>query len=260
MTTAYILQGSDPQTGLTFPSNGDAPTSTLVAFQFIDPQLDGLPPWGPSAAGVTYIWKVKLVQQAGYYTTFFWGNNGAFDAGKAYYGCHPYPQTPPSDTEHSWEISTEGGDWQETDATGELTVLYGQWFTQALRLTDNGSTSTMKFYCDLPSVATSNIVTHTTTGHDANDTSPALTFGEAPWVPGGERLSGVLRGIKIFDKVLSEADMLSEAASDALVTADGLAHIWYKQINPDPDDMLCEAGTGRTPTWANANHAALWTP
>jgi len=87
-----------------------------------------------------------------------------------------------------------------------------------------------------------------------------LTVGDSPWYAfyQHERLSGVVRGFKFFNKVLSEADTLSEAASDILVTSAGLANIWWKKINPTPDDLLCEAGTGRNPVWAEATKAALW--
>ena len=72
---------------------------------------------------------------------------------------------------------------------------------------------------------------------EINPPSPALTFGDSPWYASfqHERLSGVLRGIKIFNKVLSESDMLAEAAADTLVTNEGQANIWYMNINPTPN-------------------------
>ena len=82
-------------TGLNFPSNGDSPSTAFVAFQFLNPQNQGLPIWGPNGAGVTYIWKYKPRQQLGYYVTLWWSENGNFlwDNGSSntYYGAHPYP-------------------------------------------------------------------------------------------------------------------------------------------------------------------------
>ena len=50
----------------------------------------------------------------GYYTTFFWGNDGAFDwndgAGATYYGAHPYPVPAPYGA-GQWEISVNRSDY-----------------------------------------------------------------------------------------------------------------------------------------------------
>ncbi len=264
------VQSAPPQlTGLDFPSNGDAPSSAFVAFQFAHPHLDGLPIWGPGGVGATYIWKVFPRQQTGYYVTFWWSNGGTFTwAGvpDTYYGCHPYPKTgSASGTAHNWEIATDnGGDEQITRAGVPLTVVKGRWYTQALRVTRNGNgTKTLVFYIDLPSVANSNVIEKMVSSSygQTNPPNPMLTVGDSPWYADyqHERLSGIVRGFKIFNRVLSEADTLSEAASDGLATAAGLANIWWKKINPTPTDLLCEAGTGRNPSWAQATKAALWT-
>ena len=249
-------------TGLDFPSNSDSPAGAFVAFRFLNPQSNGLPIWGPGSAGATYIWKILPRQQSGYYTTFFWGNNGAFTA--AYYGAHPYPDPPPDGSSHNWEISVNTLDVQDTRGGSPKVVANGVWHTQALRVIYNGdNTKTLIYYLALPSVADANVIEYIAPDHygESGDLppSPALTFGDAPWSQGNERLSGVLRGIKIFNRLLSEADMLSEAASDALVTPAGQANIWWKKINPTPDDLLCEAGTGRNPQWAQSTKASLWT-
>ncbi len=89
-----------------------------------------------------------------------------------------------------------------------------------------------------------------------------LTFGDSPWYAGlqHERFSGVLRGIKIFNKSLSESDVLAEAASDSLATGDGIANIWYMNINPTPSDISDKSGKGHHPAWADPNNkASLWT-
>jgi hypothetical protein len=249
-------------TGLNFPSNGDSPASAFVAFQFLNPQNDGLPIWGPNGAGATYMWKYRPRQQTGYYVTMWWSNNGSFTG--PYYGGHPYPRYP-AYTEHDWELAHETLDTITTLSGSSHLVVKDVWYTQALRVWKNPNNSkTLRFYIALPSLAASDIIEVVTqVGYgDTNPASPAITFGDSPWYPdfNHERLSGVLRGIKIFNKVLSEADTLAEAASDSLVTTEGQAHIWYKKINPKPDDLLCEAGTGRNPAWAQSTRATLWTP
>src|ERR1700704_4883417 len=83
----------------------------------------------------TYVFKVfprkKVVpanSPTGYYTTFFWGNDGAFawDSGSAntYYGAHPYPVPAPNGA-GQWEISVYANDY----VTGSE-VQWGRWYTQ----------------------------------------------------------------------------------------------------------------------------------
>jgi hypothetical protein len=264
------VQSTGLITGLDFPSNGDSPSNAFVAFQFANPQLNGLPIWGPGGVGATYMWKLRPRQQTGYYVTFWWSNGGSFlwDGGSpnSYYGAHPYPTSgSASGTSHNWEIATDyGGDYQVTRAGSPKAVVKGQWYTQALRVTRNSNgTKTLVFYINLPSTADADVIEVTVaSGYgETNPPSPMLTIGDSPWYAGfqHERLSGVVRGFKIFNRVLSESDMLLEAASDALVTSAGRANIWWKKINPTPTDLLCEAGTGRNPVWAETTRATLWT-
>jgi hypothetical protein len=258
------------KTGLNFPSNGDSPSNAFVAFQFRNPQDNGLPIWGPNGVGATYIWKYRPRQQAGYYVTFWWSNNGSFlwngGSPNSFYGAHPYPQGGGTGTTaHFWEIASGyGGDYVTTRAGSTKTVVKDQWYTQALRVTRNANgTKTLVFYTALPSVANSDVIQTTVPADygEINPPSPALTFGDSPWYASfqHERLSGVLRGIKIFNKVLSESDMLAEAAADALVTNEGQANIWYMNINPTPSDISDKSGAGHHPAWADPNNrASLW--
>lgn len=267
--TIQVQGASSSQTGLNFPSNGDSPSSAFVAFQFLNPHLDGLPIWGPSGRGLTFLWRIRYRQQTGYYVAWWWSNNGNFlwDGGSSnsYIGGHPYPVGGASGTSHNWEIATDvGGDYITTRAGTPKAVVKDVWFTQGLRVTRNSNGSkTVVYYTALPSVANADVIEHTNPSWygETNPPSPALTFGDSPWYADfqHERLSGVVRGIKIFNKVLSEADMLAEAASDNLVTSEGQANIWWKKINPTPDNLVCEAGTGRNPAWAQATRATLWT-
>ncbi len=230
-----------------------------------------MPIWGPANAGATYVWKVRPRQQTGYYTTFFWSDSNSFlwksGSPDTYYGAHPYPQTASAQgTTHWWEIASDfGGDYVNTRAGSRKTVVKDVWYTQALRVTYNANgTKTLVFYTALPSVQPGDVVEAIVPANfgNVNPPSPAITFGDAPWYPGfqHERLSGVLRGIKIFNKVMSEPDMLSEASADAIVTSQGLANVWYMNINPTPTDITDKSGRGNNPVWAqSANRATLWT-
>ncbi len=265
------IGGAGPTAGLDFPSNGDDPSDAFVAFQFLDPASIGLPMWGPNGEGTTFMWNYRPRQQTGYYVTFWWSNNGSFlwDGGSpnSYYGGHPYPTVGnASGTEHNWEIATDyGGDIMTTRAGGPKPVVKDVWYSQALRVTRNGDgTKTLVFYTALPSVADGDVIEANVVAAygETSPPEPAVTFGDSPWYPSfqHERLSGVVRGIKIFDKVLSEADTLAEAASESLVTADGQARIWYLNINPTPDDISDKSGKGHHPVWADPTAtAALWT-
>lgn len=262
---------AEPLYALDFPSNGDSPSDAFVALQFANPHSNGLPIWGPSDAGVTYIWRYRPVQQTGYYVTFWWSNNGSFlwDGGgsNSYYGCHPYPTTGNSSgTSHYWELAgmASGNDSVNTLSGSPLTVVKDEWYTQALRITVNGDgTKTGRFYIDLPSTANGNIIQTTATSGwgETNPPSPAVTFGDSPWYAsfGHERMSGQLGQVKIFSSVLSEADMLDEAADmSQLVTAAGEAAIWWGKAGfADVDDLTCDYGTARSFAWANSNKAAL---
>ncbi len=265
--------GGTSQTGLDFPSNvsGSDSSAPFVAFQFLNPQNNGLPIWGPSGAGTTYIWKIKPRQQTGYYVTMWWSNNGEFlwngGSPNTFYGGHPYPQNGSNTgSTHWWEIATgSGSDVTDTLSGSKKTVAKDVWYTQALRVTRNGDgTKTLRFYTALPSVANADVIqTTVAAGYgEINPPSPALTFGDSPWYKSfqHERLSGVLRGVKIFNKSLSESDVLAEAASDSLATGEGIANIWYMNINPTPSDISDKSGKGHHPAWADSNNkASLWT-
>ena len=158
-----------------------------------------------------------------------------------------------------------GADWITTLAGSAKQVVKDRWYAQALRIVVNSNgTKTAWFYIDLPSTAPGDVIRVTSPAYfgNSNPPSPALAFGDSPWFANyqHERLSGVLRGIKIFNKGLGEGDVLAESASDTLATSDGIANIWYLNSNPTPADITDKSGRGHHPVWAQpANRAALWT-
>lgn len=237
-------------TALAFPSNGE--TRDDVRFRFVG---SALPPMYPA----TYIWRVNLRRQSGYYTTFFWGPDGAF-TGTGYYGAHPYPdgEPKPSSQDHKWELSIDGGDFVD-DANGHATqVEYGAWKIQALRAYDDGQQKVHEFFWDLPDTAKV-IRQRLPRSYGATPpASPALTFGDAPWNQGNERLSGLLRGLQIYAASLPTAAIVAEAGAP-LSTAPGQAGIWYLNSDPVPGDISDQSGRGHHPEWVSSARPALWT-
>jgi len=250
-------------TGLEFPRNDQVPDGQTVRFKFTNPHTNGLPVYGKSGVGVTYIFKVRPKQQTGYYTTFFWGNDdGAgdistfnWDGGGAntYYGMHPYPPGSSSGTTHNWEVSVEASDYQNGPVTKDA------WYTQVVRVWSDGSGKHHEFYWDWPNTDAAHKVTRTspTSWGNATPPSPALTFGDAPWQPGREMCSCTLRNIQIYSGLLSLTDIQSEINSPQS-TAAGIASIWYKNINPTPTDIFDKSGSGHHPVWVGPNRPTLY--
>ena len=258
--------------GLEFPTNAAKGTDPMTAIQFANPQSDGLPPGGPSNAGVTVIRYIRVDHQAsdtGTYYSQFWmsQNDGNYTPGATVplWGFHPYPKTGKGGgSGHYWEIQeVDNNDYVTTRDAGTKTVGYDAWYLQAIRVTSvGGGLYNYIFYTALPSVADADVIEYTTEYTTTNSPSSpfAITIGDSPWYDsfGHETFCGVQGPIKIFDKVLSEADMLSESADmTQLKTSDGLAHIWWGKNNFDSvDDLTCDYGTGRSFTWYNASYKA----
>ncbi len=237
--------------GLDFPSNYE--DAGDVRFEFKD---NALPPMYPA----TYIWRIRPRRQAGYYTTFFRGPDGPF-TGESYYGCHPYPSVDPKPScrIHRWELSLDRDDIVD-DANGWATsVEYGVWKQQALRVSASADGKIHEFFWDLPD--TTKVIRRVLPAAygEGEPENPALCFGDAPWAIGGERLSGVLRGIQVYSTALALPDLLREAYSPQS-TAQGAAGIWYLNLDPVPGDISDHSGRGHHPAWTSSARAKLWTP
>lgn len=243
------------QTGLDFP--GNAGVTNTMRFRFLNPL---------SIYPATYIWRAYPRRQAGYYTTFFWGNDDGQNnlntflwlpggGADSYYGAHPYPNPAPSGTNHDWEIAVEQNDF----VNGR--VVYDRWYTQALVVwADANGNKHHEFYWDLPNTDAAHRVVRVSDPSWGNRRPPvpALTWGDAPWAPGQEVFNGVLRGIQIYSTNLSIADILAEANSP-LSTSAGSASIWYLNLNPRPDDISDKSGRGHHPAWVGNERPRLWT-
>jgi len=178
---------------------------------------------------------------------------------------HPYPPTN-TVAAWNWEIATAtGGDFDDNINGAPYTFVPNAWYVQGMRVTRNGdATKTLRFYPELPSVDNDHVIQYVNAAGfgESYPTNTALTIGDSPWwAEGGlqhETFAGILGPIKIFDKVLSEADMLSEAADfTQLATVDGAAHIWWGKTSFDTvDDLTCDFGTGRSFVWFDAGYKA----
>src|SRR6185369_1009917 len=245
-SATVTVQGSSATSGLDFP--GSAATSGTIRFRFTNPL-----PIYPA----TYIWQVFPRQQTGYYTTFFWGNDGDFGWGgvygtDTYYGAHPYPPNGAVGTTHKWEIAAIGNDYLSSE-----NVVYDRWYTQALRVSSDGSGKHHEFYWDLPNTSRVIRVDLPADYGNINPPHPALTWGDAPWSPSNEIMNGIIRGIQIYSTTLSVNDIVSES-NTPLSTAPGTSNIWYLNLNPTPADISDKSGQGHHPEWVGAERPRLW--
>ena len=251
--------------GLLFPSNSGTDANTVM-FRLTGANCPSLP--------FTVIWRVRPVQQTGYYTTLFWANQDADFINNVkpfgYAGFHPYPRDPGSGhangTVHDWEISTEGNDYITDDnANDPIVVKDGTWYQQAVIATQVGNELRLVYYWNL-SVNANRVMTYqtTTSPNFAGAASRALMFGDAFWNPADELLSGTLRTIQVFGSALSLSNINSlrtvETDSEALTTASGLSlSHWYLNMNPTPSDVTDKSGNGRDASWLNSNRPSLVT-
>ncbi len=218
------------------------------------------------------MWEVTPTQQNGYYTTFFWANDGAFQSGNRYAGFHPYPFTEPRPdaTVHHWEISANGSDtpvlapWEGVDDNGNSTlVVKGVKYTQAASIKVVGSDYVITYYWSLPTLTKVVTWTFATSQYAGDPTSPIFVIGGNAWASTTENLSGDFGRIKIFSDALSGTDLASEGTDfTQLKTAAGTANIWFGIKNwASNTDLTCDYSTGRSLVWADSgNKATLVTP
>ena len=261
--------------GLQWPSNNYELNALTLAY-ILNPQNDGMPIWGPSGNGATYIWEYKPVQQAGYYAVLWWAglaqandtNYFSNYVAQCYWGAHPYPYPSGHDqVNHKWEIAVYASDIINTLPEGvgaSVDVVKDVWYTQGFRCWKAGDgTKVMRYYIDLPSLVDGKIIQFTAVASygetlpDATFAPPAIMMGDAPWARSKECASGTTRRLKFFNALLSESDMLTEAGDmSALKTSAGTSSIWYGKKNyASADDLTCDYGTGRAMSWWDSHKA-----
>jgi hypothetical protein len=216
----------------------------------------------------------------GYYTLFFWGNNGQFAwrGGNAdtYYGMHPYPM-PNNLGCGQWEISVASADL----VTG-VEVTWNRWYQQAIRVWRDGSGNYHhEFYydwdpanpptsCAAPRCESQDVGSGWATSNPPN---PAIVIGQAPdlcgpppcstgqsWggYPGWEEWNGIVRGIQLYSGLLSLTDIQAEITTPKSSAA-GQSLIWYLNLDPRPSDVTDKKGVGtpNNPAWAGTT-AKQW--
>lgn len=265
------------QNVLRFPAAGDAGENPakFMAIQIANPELDGLPLWGPSNAGCTYLSERLTRQNTGYFGADPWRcNNGAFlwnsGASNSYYGPCPYPKSGTEfGTTHKHELSgvSNGTDSTVNRAGNEVDVIHGVMYTRGLRINYNGGNKFGLLYLNLPSVANADVIQGPIAGNEGNSAgagninppNPVIRWGDSPWTDSAkECFAGDLGRIKVFSTLLSEADTVSEASDmSRLVTSAGIASIWIGKTNwLTIDDLTCDFGTGRVLSWADSTYKA----
>lgn len=220
--------------GLDFP--GTAGVHKTMRFEFRSP---------PAAYPATYIWRAYPRQQQSYYTSFFWGNNGAFHAEDTYYGFHPYPDWN-TQHQHFWEIATPPG----TDVTSASHVVYDRWYIQVAVCRTERDATIHEFYWDWPD--TTKVLRHTGT-RVSDPPEPGLVVGDAPWNPGNEVWDGVLRGFQFYDAALTPEEIARELAVPGSVRAP-----WYLNLDPIPEDIADKSGNGNDPAWVGGERPSRW--
>lgn len=273
---AFEYDATEARYALSFPLNssfspndGTSNTGNMTALVFANPHTNGFNVWGANnTAGATVLVEYHPLQQPGFYAPPLWySDNDSFNVGtQPYWGSAGlFPQNNSNlGTAHWWEGATDGTDTmdylgrQYSDGTATPTVaVKGQWYTTGVRVTRNNANSkSLVWYRNLPAVDDASRIQYTTTTTGYGETPPSqpqLTIGDSPWYASfqHESVGGYIGRMKIFAGVLSQADMLAEAADmTRIVTVDGQAKIWwFKPGFRSVDDLQCEAGTGHTFAW-----------
>lgn len=216
------------------------------------------------------MWRIKTRQQTGYYVTLWWSNTPSFQNANQYVGGHLYPKSAiNSGTTHRYEIAApDGGDYFDTRSglANSPDAEHGVWLKQALRVVRNvDGTHTYTFFRKIGSGSNNDILEKTPTGGSATaadtpPTTPHLTIGDSPWFASyqHERLSGELGELIICAAARSDAEIASQAADYQTLTSPFQSAIWFHKPGwRSVDDMTCEAGTGRSLSWAGATKATL---
>jgi hypothetical protein len=241
--------------------SGEACSPANTYFVFPNVHNDGLPIYP-----VTLIWRAYPIAKKGYYSTFFWVNNGGFDPSAAYWGAHPYPANKDDvqkiyDTQ-GWEIAANGGDYVHADDGTFMKTIFktgnpatDKWYTQVL-IVAGANYNQVLYYPDVDFSRTSDpwgkaVQLNSGQGSRVNlqvspfPSSPALILGGTPWAGykgsygNDETYRGFIRGIQIYNKALSLAEIRGEIESPNS-TATGKSSLWYLKMNPKIDQMVSD--------------------
>lgn len=246
----------------------------------------------------TFMWrKLYTAGQVGYHAdTWHSPNSGTWDGGAYSYGVHGHPcdgtydvdgqRSNPgfgSGTVQYFEIAGVDPDALGLDhiaipmepafvlnepGNGSAPAQAGQWLVHARQceVISGGTVLQHRAWPDILTAPNDYIeMLLDVADLGAAGGSPAFYIGASDWTATGSANSetpyGVIRGIRLFDAVLSIADLQAEAAAignNAAASATGIANTWYINDNPTPSDVTDKSGEGHNPSWANANRPSLW--
>lgn len=227
----------------------------------------------------TALWKIKYIQQDGYYAVCWSCHNDGLFYGSSDYGTHPYPcdntvdgtgqaalGTGAAGTAHSHEIAglnahdylcTAGGPSGTVVTTG---VEY--WQARTCELISGGTIARHIYYPDVQNNPSISILQDFAVS--SIDADPAITlfrFGTSPWTASSGANSECpsctyLRFIKLYNTTKTLAQIQAKFADNFDEISDSSR--WYSCINPTPTDITDKSGQGHTPAWANANRPTAW--
>lgn len=246
-------------TGLLFPRNGEENNDVGLEWTGAD-LIQPFP--------ATYIWECFYNQQTGFHTNFFWGPNPTFTGG-GYYGPHPYPLGSPGSEGaiHNWEVSIEGADDIVDENAHDTTVVKLERFKQAFIVDidpENEDEIIAVFQWDLRDLT--KVIVHPTIGNYVSTfppVNPTLSMGRAPWAPGVECMGGMLRNLQHYAAALSPLQCQIEANGTHPNTPEtelGRSSVWFRKLNPTPNNVFDDSGQNHHPEWATDNRPTLWTP
>lgn len=264
-----------PVYGLIYPSNGESGGDI------------GLDWTGANMVPIhshTAIWKVKFVQQTGYYAVAWHCRaDNSFAGGWDYVGTHPYPCDGTHTSEgkalvygssfptHSFELVPTGGtDYIASAGGSSLAVTKGIWYSQArtVELINGGVDMRFRYWPDIDNNP-SYVIEQVFPVAGAAMSSPIVLSGNplkfrigcSPWTGNGDSNQECLSGTITHLLQYSVAKSLSEIQPKLLLTADDTsdANVWYSNLNPRPDDVADKSGQGHHPAFANANLPQLYT-
>ena len=256
---------SGPQFGIIAPTNNNSgPGPTLFAFTG-----SALVQFAPA----TWVFNTFFNQQDGYYTTVFYDRadwNGDYSvtlAHNGYVGTHPYPSPSggTSNPNHNFEVSAEGTDYQ-TDANGhDTTLVTGQWYRQAVRVTIVGGLPYVEFFWNI-AAGMDYVIQYPFQNPSSGFTNPGMCFLATGWTSPEffqtiETMDGILRNLQLYPSALTNTQIQSASACnyDSQIGALGLG-AWYYNANLKPTDISDKSGNGHNPAWVNPSFTGtLWT-
>lgn len=227
----------------------------------------------------TAIWKIRHVQQTGYYAEAWhaW-NDGSWHGSNYEFGTHPHPcdgtftastgqrlvGTGSSGTVHYHEIAgLDAHDYIATPfAPSALLVVKGTWLSKARTCEIIGGTTLRHTHWpDIEGNPSFSIVQDIPLANLESPPNPAFYWGSSDWrlLTAGrtdESPGGVMRHLLQYDRALSLAEIQAKLALTADDTSD--PDVWYSCLNPTPDDVTDKSGAGHDPVWANARRPLLW--